>query len=599
MPVDAPLYPVSLVVRGRSCLVVGGGRIAAGKVRQLVACGALVHVIAPEVDAAIASEPGVAIERRRYERGDVAGHRLVFTATADPDGQPGRARRRRGGRHLGQQRRRSRQLLVHAARRRPARPGHHRGVHRRPQPGPGHVAAPSFRGRARARVRGARRPARRRAGRRSGPTGGPPRASTGSRALDSGMLDLHPGRPGPGGKGALAGVSVVVVGLNQRTVPLELLERHDGERRAPAQGARRPARAATTSPRPCVLSTCHAHRGLRGGRALPRRRRRTSATSSPNSASRRPRTSPTTSTRSTTRPPSPTSSGSPAVSTRPCSARARSSARSAGAWQRAIDEGARPALLGTVFRHALEVGKRARAETAIARGTTSVSQAAVEMAAQRRRAAGSGGWHSSPSARSSCSARATWARAWSPRSPPAAPARSSSPTAARRRRPALATQGRRPLGGPRRARRRAGRRRRAAHLDRLARLPGRRRGLHCRDAGARRTAAAGRRHRRAARRRPVGARARRRHAARHGRPRRVRRGRHRRPPPRGHKRRGDHRRRGRALTSPRSPRARPRRSSPRCTSRAEAIAPRRARPGRGPARASSEARRRRRGHPRT
>jgi precorrin-2 dehydrogenase/sirohydrochlorin ferrochelatase len=85
MPVDAPLYPVSLVVRGRSCLVVGGGRIAAGKVRQLVACGALVRVIAPEVDAVIASEAGVAIERRSYERGDVAGHRLVFTATADPD----------------------------------------------------------------------------------------------------------------------------------------------------------------------------------------------------------------------------------------------------------------------------------------------------------------------------------------------------------------------------------------------------------------------------------------------------------------------------------------------------------------------------------
>ncbi len=84
MPVDAPLYPVSLVVRGRSCLVVGGGRVAAGKVHQLVACGANVHVIAPDVDAAIAAEPNVAVDRRAYERGDVAGHRLVFTATSDP-----------------------------------------------------------------------------------------------------------------------------------------------------------------------------------------------------------------------------------------------------------------------------------------------------------------------------------------------------------------------------------------------------------------------------------------------------------------------------------------------------------------------------------
>ncbi len=84
MPVDAPLYPVSLVVHGRRCLVVGGGRVAAGKVRQLTACGAFVHVIAPEVDPVIVAEPGVAVERRPYMRGDVAGHRLVLTATSDP-----------------------------------------------------------------------------------------------------------------------------------------------------------------------------------------------------------------------------------------------------------------------------------------------------------------------------------------------------------------------------------------------------------------------------------------------------------------------------------------------------------------------------------
>jgi glutamyl-tRNA reductase len=50
------------------------------------------------------------------------------------------------------------------------------------------------------------------------------------------------------------------------------------------------------------------------------------------------------------------------------------------AWQRAMDEGAAGPVLSVLFRHAVEVGKRARAETAIARGTTSMSQAAVEMA---------------------------------------------------------------------------------------------------------------------------------------------------------------------------------------------------------------------------
>jgi glutamyl-tRNA reductase len=54
-----------------------------------------------------------------------------------------------------------------------------------------------------------------------------------------------------------------------------------------------------------------------------------------------------------------------------------------GAWQRAMEEGAAGQSLSALFRHAIEVGKRARAETGIARGTTSMSQAAVEMASQQ------------------------------------------------------------------------------------------------------------------------------------------------------------------------------------------------------------------------
>jgi glutamyl-tRNA reductase len=51
------------------------------------------------------------------------------------------------------------------------------------------------------------------------------------------------------------------------------------------------------------------------------------------------------------------------------------------AWQRALDEKAAGRVLSRLFRHAVEVGKRARAETGIGRGVTSVSQAAVELAA--------------------------------------------------------------------------------------------------------------------------------------------------------------------------------------------------------------------------
>jgi glutamyl-tRNA reductase len=54
-----------------------------------------------------------------------------------------------------------------------------------------------------------------------------------------------------------------------------------------------------------------------------------------------------------------------------------------GAWDAARAEGAAGPVLSGVFRHAVEVGKRVRSETAIARGTTSISQAAVALAADR------------------------------------------------------------------------------------------------------------------------------------------------------------------------------------------------------------------------
>ncbi len=53
------------------------------------------------------------------------------------------------------------------------------------------------------------------------------------------------------------------------------------------------------------------------------------------------------------------------------------------AWERAQAEGGARSTLNLLFRHALETGKRARTETAIGRGTASVSHAAVEMAVAR------------------------------------------------------------------------------------------------------------------------------------------------------------------------------------------------------------------------
>jgi len=77
-------YPVTLVVEGRSVLVVGGGRVATGKVRRLVECGARVTVVAPEVSDEIAGMDDVTVERRPYRDGEVAGFRLAVTATGTP-----------------------------------------------------------------------------------------------------------------------------------------------------------------------------------------------------------------------------------------------------------------------------------------------------------------------------------------------------------------------------------------------------------------------------------------------------------------------------------------------------------------------------------
>lgn len=58
------------------------------------------------------------------------------------------------------------------------------------------------------------------------------------------------------------------------------------------------------------------------------------------------------------------------------------------AWERARDERGSGPVLAELFRYAVQGGKRVRSETAIARGTTSFSHAAIELAEDRRRQAG-------------------------------------------------------------------------------------------------------------------------------------------------------------------------------------------------------------------
>ncbi len=87
MPVEEPLYPVNLRLQGVSCLVVGGGPVALGKVRGLLDAHADVTVVAPDlVDelAELSRANRIEVERRPYERGEAARYRLALTATGDP-----------------------------------------------------------------------------------------------------------------------------------------------------------------------------------------------------------------------------------------------------------------------------------------------------------------------------------------------------------------------------------------------------------------------------------------------------------------------------------------------------------------------------------
>lgn len=79
-------YPVFLDVKGKNCLVVGGGTVGARKVATLEKCGATVTMISDCFSPACddVKKTSICIEKK-YERKDVNGMFLVFAATHDAD----------------------------------------------------------------------------------------------------------------------------------------------------------------------------------------------------------------------------------------------------------------------------------------------------------------------------------------------------------------------------------------------------------------------------------------------------------------------------------------------------------------------------------
>ena len=77
-------FPIFLDLAGRTCLVVGGGEIAARKIRLLRKANAEITVIAPTACAEIAELAEaceLVLKRRKFELADAAGNALVISAT--------------------------------------------------------------------------------------------------------------------------------------------------------------------------------------------------------------------------------------------------------------------------------------------------------------------------------------------------------------------------------------------------------------------------------------------------------------------------------------------------------------------------------------
>jgi precorrin-2 dehydrogenase/sirohydrochlorin ferrochelatase len=82
------IYPIALILEGRTCLVVGGGRIAERKIESLVQAGAKVRVVTLAATEAVqewARQGLIELRLGAYVPEDLAGAFVVIVATDNPD----------------------------------------------------------------------------------------------------------------------------------------------------------------------------------------------------------------------------------------------------------------------------------------------------------------------------------------------------------------------------------------------------------------------------------------------------------------------------------------------------------------------------------
>src|SRR5215469_1682365 len=84
---QAPSYPLTLRMRDRLAVVVGGGNVAVRRVAGLRAAGADILVIAPVLSPSLddlAARGRIKVRRRHYDTADLQGAWLVLACTDQP-----------------------------------------------------------------------------------------------------------------------------------------------------------------------------------------------------------------------------------------------------------------------------------------------------------------------------------------------------------------------------------------------------------------------------------------------------------------------------------------------------------------------------------
>src|ERR1700733_5238873 len=85
---DTPFYIACLRLKGRRCVVIGGGAVGLEKVEGLLACDAEVTLVAPDAHPELeqlALEGSIRWEQREYRSEDLDGALIAIAATSDTD----------------------------------------------------------------------------------------------------------------------------------------------------------------------------------------------------------------------------------------------------------------------------------------------------------------------------------------------------------------------------------------------------------------------------------------------------------------------------------------------------------------------------------